>query len=135
MTDRAVLDEADAIAARSYTFTLVQDESGVWTSGVLEVPGVISEGDDPAEAIEMARDALRELAIVRLEDGIDIPEPFETRDYSGRLQLRIPPGLHRRAAMLAAQEGVSLNRWLSAAVAAGSAGPARAELEVTSTRS
>lgn len=69
----------------------------------------------------MARDALRDLAIVRLEDGIESPEPFETRDYSGRLQLRLPPGLHRRAAMLVAQEGVSLNRWPSAAVAAGSA--------------
>lgn len=135
MTDRAVLEQADAVVARPYTFTLVRNEDGVWTSGVLEMPGVVSEGDDPAEAIEMARDALRELAIVRLEDGIDIPEPFETRDYSGRLQLRIPPGLHRRAAMLAAQEGVSLNRWLSATVAAGSTAAARAQREPAPTRS
>lgn len=123
MTDEAVLAEADRIAALPYTFTLVPNEDGVWTSAVLELPGVISEGDDPTEAIEMARDALREMAIVRLEDGLDIPEPFETRDYSGKLQLRIPAGLHRRAAMLAAEEGVSLNRWLSAAVAASSSTP------------
>lgn len=120
MTDEAILAEADLIAARPYTFTLVPNENGVWTSGVLEIPGVVSEGDDPAEAVEMARDALREMAIVRMEDGLEIPEPFDSRDYSGKLQLRIPPGLHRRAAMLAAQEGVSLNRWLSAAVAASS---------------
>ena len=134
MTDRATLEEAEVIASRPYTFTLVSGEDGVWTSGVLEIPGVISEGDDPSEAIAMARDALRELAIVRLEDGIDIQEPFETRDYSGRLQLRIPPGLHRRAAMLAAQEGVSLNRWLSAAVAAGSSAPEQFEREPATTR-
>ncbi|MXW23506.1 MAG: type II toxin-antitoxin system HicB family antitoxin [Chloroflexi bacterium] len=127
MTDEAILAEADLIAARPYTFTLVLNEGGVWTSGVLEIPGVVSEGDDPAEAIEMARDALREMAIVRIEDGLEIPEPFNSRDYSGKLQLRIPPGLHRRAAMLAAQEGVSLNRWLSAAVAASSNEPAASE--------
>jgi len=123
MTDQLILAEADLVAARPYTFTLVPNEDGVWTSGVLEVPGVISEGDTPTEAIDMARDALREMAIVRLEDGIEIPEPFDSRDYSGKLQLRIPPGLHRRAAMLAAQEGVSLNRWLSAAVSSTASQP------------
>ena len=75
MTEQAILDRADGIASRPYTFTLVPGEGGVWTSGVLEIPGVVSEGDDPAEAIAMARDALRELAIVRLEDGQDVPEP------------------------------------------------------------
>ena len=75
MTDQAILNGADGIASRPYTFTLVPAEGGVWTSGVLEIPGVVSEGDDPAEAIAMARDALRELAIVRLEDGQDVPEP------------------------------------------------------------
>ena len=66
MTDRATLEEADVVASRPYTFTLVPGGDGVWTSGVLEIPGVISEGDGPAEAIAMARDALRELAIVRM---------------------------------------------------------------------
>ena len=127
MTDESILAEADLIAARPYTFTLVPNEDGVWTSGVLELRGVISEGDSPTEAIEMARDALREMAIVRLEDGLEIPEPFDSRDYSGKLQLRIPPGLHRRAAMLAAQEGVSLNRWLSATVAANSSAASQPE--------
>lgn len=75
MDDQAILARADLIALRPYTFTLVADEDGVWTSGVLELPGVVSEGDSPAEAVEMARDALREMLIVRLEDGLDILEP------------------------------------------------------------
>lgn len=77
MTDRAILRCADLAATRPYTFTVFRNGGGVWTSGVLEVPGVVSEGDSPAEAIEMARDALRELAIVRLEDGLEMPEWFE----------------------------------------------------------
>ncbi len=71
-----ILARADLIMLRPYTFTLMPNDDGVWTSGVLELPGVVSEGDNPTEAIEMARDALREMAIVRLEDGLDIPAPL-----------------------------------------------------------
>ena len=78
MTDRAIVAEADRIAARPYVFTLTPNADGVWTSGVLEIPGVVSEGENPTEAVEMARDALREMAIVRLEDGIPIPAPLLT---------------------------------------------------------
>jgi len=35
-----------------------------------------------------------------------------TRDYSGKLMLRLPKALHRNAAMRAAEEGVSLNQYL-----------------------
>ena len=74
MNDQEILAKAQSIARRPYTFTLTPNEGGVWTSGILEIPGVVSEGDDPAEAVAMARDALRELAIVCLEDGIAIPD-------------------------------------------------------------
>lgn len=110
---------ASALAERPYTFTLVRGDDEVWTSGVLEMPGVISEGDDPGDAIEMAEDALVETIISLIELHQEIPEPFRTRDYSGRLQLRLNPDLHRRAAVLATEQGVSLNRWLSQAVARG----------------
>ena len=86
MDDRVILARADLIALRPYTFTLVSNEDGVWTSGVLELPGVVSEGDSPAEAVEMARDALREMAIVLLEDGLTIPAPHATSgQHAGHL--------------------------------------------------
>ena len=44
------------------------------------------------------------------------PEPVAAEQYSGRLQLRIPSGLHYRAAERARAEGISLNRLLSDAV-------------------
>ena len=77
MTDPAILRCADLFVARPWTFTVFRNEGGVWTSGVSEIRGVVSEGDSPTEAVEMARDALREWAIVQLEDGREIPEPFE----------------------------------------------------------
>lgn len=117
MTNQTSL-QAKELAARPYTFTLFQyAPDDVWTSAVLEVPGAIDEGSDPTEAVSRAREALEAIIEVRLEDGLDIPEPLETKAFSGRLQLRLNPELHRLAAMRAAQENVSLNRWLSASVA------------------
>jgi predicted HicB family RNase H-like nuclease len=117
VTEAELQRRAEALADRPYLFTLRRGEDGVWTSGVLEMPGVISEGDDPTEAIEMAQDALVETIMTLIEMGQEVAEPFETQDFSGRLQLRMTPELHRRATMLAAEQRVSLNRWLSQAVA------------------
>ena len=114
---KGMREQASRLAERPYTFTAVRGEDGIWTSGVLEMSGVISEGDDPGEAIEMAGEALRGIILTMLEDGQQIPEPFETREYSGQMYLRIGPDIHQRAALLAAEKGMILNRWLAAAVA------------------
>ncbi len=105
------------LARRPYAFTLVQGDDGIWTVTVLEFPGVIAEGDSPDEAIADGREALAEMIDYYLDEGRTIAEPFATREFSGRTELRLPPELHRRAVMMAANEGISLNRWLSAAAA------------------
>ncbi|MDA0352178.1 MAG: toxin-antitoxin system HicB family antitoxin [Chloroflexi bacterium] len=117
--------QAAELAALPYAFVLVHDaDGGAWTVTVLEFPGVISEGDAPHEALANGREALEQMIDFLLEQGRPIPEPFQTREFSGRTELRLNPETHRRAVMLAANEGVSLNRWLSAAVAAyGGLGP------------
>lgn len=43
----------------------------------------------------------------------DVPEPFATRKFSGRFVVRVPPDLHRKLAIEAAEAGVSLNRLAS----------------------
>jgi len=42
-----------------------------------------------------------------------IPEPIAEKTYSGKFQVRIPPHQHRMLAIQAAEEGVSLNRYVS----------------------
>lgn len=114
--------QAAELAARPYTITLIEDfEAGAWTAQVLEVPGAIGEGDTPDEAIGDVKNALLAIITLSLDQGVTVPQPFATREFSGQLSLRLPPELHHRATALAATEGVSLNRWLSAAVA-GAAG-------------
>jgi len=42
------------------------------------------------------------------------PAPISGRSYSGKFVVRVPPEVHRELAMKAAEEGVSLNRLVSA---------------------
>ena len=50
--------------------------------------------------------------------GEPVPEPMAEKHYSGEFRVRIPPQLHRNLAMMAAEQGVSLNRLASAKQAA-----------------
>ena len=50
--------------------------------------------------------------------GEPVPEPMAEKHYSGEFRVRIPPQLHRNLAMMAAEQGVSLNRLASAKLAA-----------------
>ncbi len=46
--------------------------------------------------------------------GEPIPEPLASRHYSGKFIIRVPPEIHRRLVLEAAEAGVSLNRIASA---------------------
>ena len=43
-----------------------------------------------------------------------IPEPVTSKQYSGKFIVRVPPEVHRRLALEAAESKVSLNRLASA---------------------
>ena len=45
------------------------------------------------------------------------PDPLADRSYSGKFMVRVPPETHRALAIRAAEEGVSLNRLISARLA------------------
>ena len=46
-----------------------------------------------------------------------MPEPITDHTYSGKFIVRIPPEFHRALAVQAAEQGVSLNRLVSARLA------------------
>ncbi len=52
-----------------------------------------------------------------LANGESVPEPLAEKRYSGEFRVRIPPELHRHLALMAAEQGVSLNRLASAKLA------------------
>lgn len=72
---------------------------------------------DPAAALLGLRALVAEVVDDLLASGEPVPEPLAERHYSGEFRLRIPPALHRSLAIEAAEQGVSLNRLVSAKVA------------------
>jgi predicted HicB family RNase H-like nuclease len=55
------------------------------------------------------------------EAGEEIPLPTRPSEYSGKFNLRLPKSLHARLAASAEQEGVSLNQYVLALLAASEA--------------
>ena len=106
----------------SYTIELVRDEDDEGNVGYVaevdELPGAISQGATPEEAIRSVFDAMKGWLSAALEDGREIPEPRRGKDFSGRFLLRIPKSLHAELAHEADREGVSLNQYVATTLAA-----------------
>jgi antitoxin HicB len=107
----------DYYMALPYTIELQYDSEDAWFVRVKELPGCMSQGDTPEEAMEMIREAMELWLEVALEDGDPIPEPRELDDYSGKFVVRLPRSLHRDLVQEAVEEGVSLNQYISVALA------------------
>lgn len=110
------------VLAAPYARVLRRDEDGV-SAEVLEFPGCYSAGPDGPSAWEGVEEAMALWVESQLEQGQDIPPPLAGGRYQGRISLRVLPSVHARAALIAAAEGVSLNRWLSAAVESAVSAP------------
>ena len=63
----------------------------------------------------LVRDAVSDMQAT----GETPPEPLADKAYSGRFLVRVPPETHRALAVRAAEEGVSLNRLVSARLSSG----------------
>ena len=75
-----------------------------------------------SDSQEEAFSGIRELVsdcIADMQSNLErVPEPMADRMYSGKFMIRVPPETHRALAVKAAEEGVSLNRLVSARLAA-----------------
>lgn len=115
--------------AADYTIEVRHDrEAEVFVSRVVEWPGCMSHGDTRAEAIEDLQDAMRIWVEDSLDRGVPIPEPRQERSHSGKFLVRLPSSLHQRLVESAEYEGVSLNAFVTAALAEHVGGSARQRL-------
>ena len=99
-------------------YTLDTDDGKQWCVEFIDIPGVVGGGKTQDEAVREAFDNLRIHLDFLKEDGYTIPEPSELGDsYSGKFALRISKSMHRRLALLARQEDISINAYLNEAIA------------------
>lgn len=109
--------EPKEILKQPYARVLTPEPDGQVTAEIMEFPGCVAFGRDSAEAISKLEEVAVDWVAAALEQGQDIPEPMALVDFSGRLVLRMTKSLHRRAALCADREGVSLNQFIVTALA------------------
>jgi len=96
---------------------LSKDEGGGYSISFPDLPGCLSDGATPEEAIANGRDALRAWLSVAQEFGDQLPRPYSV--VSGRFVQRLPRSLHAQLIARAKEEGVSLNTLVVSLVSQG----------------
>ena len=85
------------------------DETGIFHGEVLDLRDVITFQGKSVEEIERA---FRE----SIDDYLEFCEERDEepdKPFSGRLMVRLPPEVHRKAYVSARREGKSLNQWIA----------------------
>jgi len=106
-----------AYLGKPYGRVVTPESDGSFHAEILEFPGCIAIGDEPAEALANLEEVAASWLEATIEKGQDVPEPQDASGFSGKLVLRLPKSLHRKAARQAALDNVSLNQFIVASVA------------------
>jgi predicted HicB family RNase H-like nuclease len=106
--------------ALPYHVTLVRDgdgEDGPWVAQVEELAGCASRAETAELAASGIQQAMSDWIREALHEGREVPEPKPVDEHSGRLLLRMPRTLHAELTRLAEREGISLNQFITDALA------------------
>ena len=97
-----------------YTYRVIwSDEDEQYVGLCAEFPSLSWLASSPEEALQGILKVADKVVKDMKANGEHVPEPICSRRYSGKLMVRIPPEIHRRLALEAAEEDISLNRLVS----------------------
>lgn len=98
-----------------YTYRVTwSEEDGEYVGLCAEFPSLSWLADTPEAALAGIRDTVRQVIKDMQATDEVIPEPLATRKYSGKFIVRVPPDVHRKLQIQAAESKVSFNRLISA---------------------
>ena len=97
-----------------YTYRVTWSEEDKEYVGLcVEYPSISWLAPTLQEALEGIRQVVADVVADMEANEETVPEPIALKYYSGKFTVRIPPDLHRRLALEAAESGISLNRLAS----------------------
>ena len=103
-----------ALTNDRYTYRVTWSEDDNEYVGLCaEFPSLSWLARTPEAALKGIRKLVADVVIDMRVSEETIPEPIASRPYSGKFMVRIPPDVHRKLALQAAESGVSLNRLAS----------------------
>ena len=101
-----------------YTYRITWSaEDGEHAGLCTEFPSLSWLAATPGEALSGIRRLVADCVDDMRANGEPVPEPIADRSYSGKFMVRVPPEIHRALAIGAAEQGVSMNRLVSARLA------------------
>jgi len=93
----------------TYRITWSEDDSE-YVGLCTEFPSLSWLAKSPENALKGIRKIVAEVVFDMAKNNEKVPEPIACKNYSGKFMIRIPPDIHRKLAIQAAESGVSLNR-------------------------
>lgn len=109
-----------SLANDRFTYRITWSEDDQEYVGLcIEFPSLSWLAKIPEAALQGIRRVVEEVVRDMKDNGEIPPAPISGKSFSGRFVVRIPPEVHRALAIKAAEEGISLNRLVSAKLSAG----------------
>jgi len=94
-----------------YTYRITwSEDDGEYVGLCVEFPSLSWLADTPEKALKGIRNVVADVVLDMNNNNEPVPEPVACKNYSGKFMIRIPPDVHRKLAIQAAESGVSLNR-------------------------
>ena len=94
-----------------YTYRVTWSEDDSEFAGLCaEFPSLSWLADTPEKALRGIRKLVADVLLDMDKTGEPIPEPIACKHFSGKFMVRVPPEIHRKLAIQAAESGISLNR-------------------------
>ncbi|GAA1379712.1 type II toxin-antitoxin system HicB family antitoxin [Luteococcus sanguinis] len=104
-----------------YTYRVTwSPEDDEFVATCVEFPSLSWLAASPEDALSGLRAVVDAVVADMHAEGEVVPEPLSVRHYSGKFQLRLGEDLHRRLAIEAAEQHVSLNQYVTRKLAEAS---------------
>lgn len=97
-----------------YTYRVIwSEEDNQYIGLCAEFPSLSWLAPNPEQALRGIRRVVSNVIRDMESNGESIPAPLSGKKYSGKFVVRVPPEVHRKLAIEAAEENISLNRLVS----------------------
>ena len=98
-----------------YTYRITWSEEDKEYVGLcVEFPSLSWLAESQEDALKGIRKVVDDVIKDMKDNGESPPLPLSERKFSGKFMVRVPPEIHRKLAIEAEEEGISLNRLVSA---------------------
>jgi predicted HicB family RNase H-like nuclease len=99
--------------ANKYSYNIEFDsDDDIYIARCAELSTLTAHGETQEEALKEIKVAVLGALEWMKKEGEEIPEPFSLHKFSGEFRVRMPPEKHRKIAIEASLQGVSMNHFI-----------------------